>query len=59
MSAALAFLPVHASTRPPVPSVSPLQSEDHVPEVEEAMAAQCADRLQQDACKELFKDCTK
>uniref|UniRef100_A0A674P500 G protein-coupled receptor kinase n=1 Tax=Takifugu rubripes TaxID=31033 RepID=A0A674P500_TAKRU len=37
----------------------PLQSEDHVPEVEEAMLVQCADRLQQEACKELFKDCTK
>lgn len=35
------------------------QSEDHVSEVEEAMMAQCADRLQQEACKELFKDCTK
>uniref|UniRef100_A0A8C4FD32 G protein-coupled receptor kinase n=1 Tax=Dicentrarchus labrax TaxID=13489 RepID=A0A8C4FD32_DICLA len=35
------------------------KSEDHVPEVEEAMMAQCAERLQQDACKELFKDCTK
>ena len=36
-----------------------VQSEDHVPEVEEAMMAQCAERLQQEACKELFKDCTK
>uniref|UniRef100_A0A8C2ZDK5 G protein-coupled receptor kinase n=1 Tax=Cyclopterus lumpus TaxID=8103 RepID=A0A8C2ZDK5_CYCLU len=32
---------------------------DHVPEVEEAMVALCAERLQQVACKELFKDCTK
>lgn len=30
-----------------------------MPEVEEAMSAQCADRLQQEPCKELFKDCTK
>lgn len=35
------------------------KSEDHVPEVEEAMMAQCTERLQQEACKELFKDCTK
>lgn len=41
------------------PFCFPLQSEDHMPEVEEAMSAQCADRLQQEACKELFKDCTK
>uniref|UniRef100_A0AAQ4RMS1 G protein-coupled receptor kinase n=1 Tax=Gasterosteus aculeatus aculeatus TaxID=481459 RepID=A0AAQ4RMS1_GASAC len=33
--------------------------EDYVPEVEQAMMAQCAERLQQEACKELFKDCTK
>lgn len=37
----------------------PVQSEDHVPEVEEAMMAQCTERLQQEACKDLFKDCTK
>ncbi|XP_008292305.1 G protein-coupled receptor kinase 6 [Stegastes partitus] len=35
------------------------KSEDRVSEVEEAMMAQCTERLQQDACKELFKDCTK
>uniref|UniRef100_A0A8C2ZEC9 G protein-coupled receptor kinase n=1 Tax=Cyclopterus lumpus TaxID=8103 RepID=A0A8C2ZEC9_CYCLU len=35
------------------------KAEDHVPEVEEAMVALCAERLQQVACKELFKDCTK
>lgn len=39
--------------------VAMTQSEDHVSEVEEAMMAQCAERLQQEACKELFKDCTK
>uniref|UniRef100_H3CQ96 G protein-coupled receptor kinase n=1 Tax=Tetraodon nigroviridis TaxID=99883 RepID=H3CQ96_TETNG len=43
----------------PVPLSFPLQSEEHVPEVEEAMSAPCADRLQQEACKEVFKDCTK
>uniref|UniRef100_A0A8C9WXP3 G protein-coupled receptor kinase n=1 Tax=Sander lucioperca TaxID=283035 RepID=A0A8C9WXP3_SANLU len=36
-----------------------VQSEDRVPEVEEAMMAQCGEKLQQEACKELFKDCTK
>lgn len=36
-----------------------VQVEDYVPEVEQAMMAQCAERLQQEACKELFKDCTK
>jgi len=36
-----------------------VQAEDHMPEVEEAMVALCAERLQQVACKELFKDCTK
>ncbi|XP_061596535.1 G protein-coupled receptor kinase 6 isoform X2 [Cololabis saira] len=35
------------------------KSEDNVSEVEEAMIAQCAERLQHEACKELFKDCTK
>ncbi|KAG7232082.1 hypothetical protein INR49_009581, partial [Caranx melampygus] len=35
------------------------KSEDHVPEVEDVMKAQCTERLQQEACKELFKDCTK
>ncbi|CAB1453268.1 unnamed protein product [Pleuronectes platessa] len=35
------------------------KSDDHVPELEDAMMAQCSERLQQDACKELFKDCTK
>uniref|UniRef100_A0A4W6G8Z3 G protein-coupled receptor kinase n=1 Tax=Lates calcarifer TaxID=8187 RepID=A0A4W6G8Z3_LATCA len=35
------------------------RSEDHVPEVEDVMMAQCTERLQQEACKELFKDCTK
>ena len=41
------------------PFVFVTQSDDHVPEVEDAMLAQCSERLQQDACKELFKDCTK
>uniref|UniRef100_A0AAQ5X5R7 G protein-coupled receptor kinase n=1 Tax=Amphiprion ocellaris TaxID=80972 RepID=A0AAQ5X5R7_AMPOC len=36
-----------------------MQSEDRVSEVEEAMMGGCSERLQQDACKELFKDCTK
>ncbi|KAA8586489.1 hypothetical protein FQN60_000325, partial [Etheostoma spectabile] len=35
------------------------KSEECVPEVEAAMMAQCTERLQQEACKELFKDCTK
>ncbi|XP_004086664.1 G protein-coupled receptor kinase 6 [Oryzias latipes] len=35
------------------------QSEDHVSEVEDAMAARCAERLQHDACKELFKEPTR
>ncbi|XP_037834951.1 G protein-coupled receptor kinase 6 isoform X2 [Kryptolebias marmoratus] len=35
------------------------KSEEYVAEVEEAMMAQCAERLQHEACKELFKDCTK
>ncbi|MEQ2204329.1 hypothetical protein XENOCAPTIV_011512, partial [Xenoophorus captivus] len=35
------------------------KSEDHVSEVEAAMMAQSTERLQQEACKELFKDCTK
>ncbi|XP_077403134.1 G protein-coupled receptor kinase 6 isoform X2 [Vanacampus margaritifer] len=35
------------------------KSEDHVPEVDESTVARCAERLQQEACKELFKDSTK
>ncbi|KAG7516432.1 G protein-coupled receptor kinase 6 [Solea senegalensis] len=34
-------------------------SDNHVSEVEDAMMVQCRERLQQDACKDLFKDCTK
>ncbi|KAM9788923.1 G protein-coupled receptor kinase 6 [Neosynchiropus ocellatus] len=34
-------------------------SEDHVPEVEESMTLQCSERLQEEACKELFNHCTK
>lgn len=37
----------------------PVQSEDHVPEVAEEMVSQCAERLEQEACKELFMECTK
>ncbi|CAN9501030.1 unnamed protein product [Ophioblennius macclurei] len=35
------------------------KSEDHLSEVDVSMMDNCADRLQHDACKELFKDCTK
>ncbi|XP_057676848.1 G protein-coupled receptor kinase 6 isoform X2 [Corythoichthys intestinalis] len=35
------------------------KSEDYVPEVEESAVARCAERLEQEACKELFKDSTK
>ncbi|XP_061754782.1 G protein-coupled receptor kinase 6 isoform X2 [Nerophis ophidion] len=35
------------------------KGEDHLPEVDETMKTQCAERLHQEACKELFKDCTK
>ncbi|XP_061559397.1 G protein-coupled receptor kinase 6 isoform X4 [Phycodurus eques] len=35
------------------------KSEDYVPELDEPTMARCAERLQQEACKELFKDCTK
>ncbi|XP_062867124.1 G protein-coupled receptor kinase 6 isoform X2 [Trichomycterus rosablanca] len=35
------------------------KSEDHVPEVPEEMVSKCAERLEQEACKELFMDCTK
>ncbi|XP_037544135.1 protein KIBRA [Nematolebias whitei] len=34
-------------------------SENYVSEVEEAMTVQCAERLQHEASKELFKDCTR
>uniref|UniRef100_A0A8C1YZE3 G protein-coupled receptor kinase n=1 Tax=Cyprinus carpio TaxID=7962 RepID=A0A8C1YZE3_CYPCA len=33
--------------------------EDNVPEVTEEMVTKCAERLQQEACKELFMECTK
>uniref|UniRef100_A0A672RBT5 G protein-coupled receptor kinase n=1 Tax=Sinocyclocheilus grahami TaxID=75366 RepID=A0A672RBT5_SINGR len=36
-----------------------LQSEDYVPEVTEEMVTKCAESLQQEACKELFMECTK
>lgn len=36
-----------------------LQSEDYIPEVTEEMVTKCAERLQQEACKELFMECTK
>lgn len=35
------------------------QSDEHMPELEVEMTAECMTRLQQEACKELFKDCTK
>uniref|UniRef100_A0A8B9HXQ0 G protein-coupled receptor kinase n=1 Tax=Astyanax mexicanus TaxID=7994 RepID=A0A8B9HXQ0_ASTMX len=35
------------------------KSEDHVAEVSEEMASKCAERLEQEACKELFMECTK
>ncbi|XP_067233105.1 G protein-coupled receptor kinase 6 isoform X1 [Chanodichthys erythropterus] len=35
------------------------KSEDYVPEVTEEMVTKCAERLQQEACKELFMECTK
>ncbi|KAG9351947.1 hypothetical protein JZ751_023198, partial [Albula glossodonta] len=35
------------------------KSEDHVPEIVEEMVSKCAQRLEQEACKELFKECTK
>ncbi|XP_076836925.1 G protein-coupled receptor kinase 6 [Brachyhypopomus gauderio] len=35
------------------------QSEDHIPEVTEEMVSKCAVRLKDEACKELFMDCTK
>ncbi|XP_075878537.1 G protein-coupled receptor kinase 6 isoform X2 [Nelusetta ayraudi] len=35
------------------------QSDEHMPELEDGMTAECRNRLQQEACKELFKDCTK
>uniref|UniRef100_A0AAR2J839 G protein-coupled receptor kinase n=1 Tax=Pygocentrus nattereri TaxID=42514 RepID=A0AAR2J839_PYGNA len=34
-------------------------SEDHVSEVAEEMISKCAERLEQEACKELFMECTK
>uniref|UniRef100_A0A673FKE8 G protein-coupled receptor kinase n=1 Tax=Sinocyclocheilus rhinocerous TaxID=307959 RepID=A0A673FKE8_9TELE len=33
--------------------------EDYVPEVTEEMVTKCAESLQQEACKELFMECTK
>uniref|UniRef100_A0A9J7XUK1 G protein-coupled receptor kinase n=1 Tax=Cyprinus carpio carpio TaxID=630221 RepID=A0A9J7XUK1_CYPCA len=33
--------------------------EDNVPEVTKEMVTKCAERLQQEACKELFMECTK
>ncbi|XP_055004311.1 G protein-coupled receptor kinase 6 [Boleophthalmus pectinirostris] len=35
------------------------KSEEYVSELEESMMAQCSERLQENASKELFKDCTK
>ncbi|KTG05871.1 hypothetical protein cypCar_00028562 [Cyprinus carpio] len=35
------------------------KSEDNVPEVTKEMVTKCAERLQQEACKELFMECTK
>ncbi|XP_077362026.1 G protein-coupled receptor kinase 6 [Festucalex cinctus] len=35
------------------------KSEEHVPEVDESAVARCAERLQHEACKDLFKDSTK
>uniref|UniRef100_A0A673FQT5 G protein-coupled receptor kinase n=1 Tax=Sinocyclocheilus rhinocerous TaxID=307959 RepID=A0A673FQT5_9TELE len=35
------------------------KSEDYVPEVTEEMVTKCAESLQQEACKELFMECTK
>ncbi|CAL1573384.1 unnamed protein product [Knipowitschia caucasica] len=35
------------------------KSEDFVSELEESMMSQCAERLQENASKELFKDCTR
>lgn len=35
------------------------QSEDHVVEVDESTVTRCEEGLQQEACKELFKDSTK
>uniref|UniRef100_A0A4W4H651 G protein-coupled receptor kinase n=1 Tax=Electrophorus electricus TaxID=8005 RepID=A0A4W4H651_ELEEL len=34
-------------------------SEDHVPEVTEEMVSKCAARLKEEACKELFMECTR
>uniref|UniRef100_A0A8B9HWK1 G protein-coupled receptor kinase n=1 Tax=Astyanax mexicanus TaxID=7994 RepID=A0A8B9HWK1_ASTMX len=36
-----------------------LNPKDHVAEVSEEMASKCAERLEQEACKELFMECTK
>ncbi|MGH0162683.1 UNVERIFIED_CONTAM: hypothetical protein FKN15_070907 [Acipenser sinensis] len=36
-----------------------LQSEEQVPEIPEELACSCAERLEQEACKELFKECNK
>ncbi|KAM9729510.1 G protein-coupled receptor kinase 6 isoform 1-T4 [Menidia menidia] len=35
------------------------KSQQHVGELDDSMTVVCAERLQQDACKELFKDCTR
>ncbi|XP_026855885.2 G protein-coupled receptor kinase 6 isoform X2 [Electrophorus electricus] len=35
------------------------ESEDHVPEVTEEMVSKCAARLKEEACKELFMECTR
>ncbi|XP_051959993.1 G protein-coupled receptor kinase 6 isoform X2 [Xyrauchen texanus] len=35
------------------------KSEDYIPEVSAEMVTKCAERLQQEACKELFMECTK
>ncbi|MBN3280890.1 GRK6 kinase, partial [Polyodon spathula] len=35
------------------------RSEEHVPEIPEELVCSCAERLEQEACKELFKECNK
>lgn len=35
------------------------RSEEQVPEIPEELACSCAERLEQEACKELFKECNK
>ncbi|XP_041078803.1 G protein-coupled receptor kinase 6-like isoform X3 [Polyodon spathula] len=35
------------------------RSEEHVPEIPEELVCSCTERLEQEACKELFKECNK